>query len=44
MMKKASLRQSGANDLFRMEYMPNSSSSGTISFYNYNGNYLSNFK
>ena len=44
MMKQASLRQSGVTDLFRMEYMPNSASSGTVSFYNYNGNYLNNFK
>ena len=44
MMKQASLRQSGITDLFRMEYMPNSASSGTVSFYNYNGNYLNNFK
>ncbi len=44
MMKQASLRQSGTNDLFRMEYMPNSRSSGTISFYNYNGDYLAKFR
>lgn len=43
-MKEASLRQSGITDLFRMEYMPDSTSGGNITFYNYNGDYLSKFK
>ena len=43
-MKEASLRQSGITDLFRMEYMPDSTYGGNITFYNYNGDYLSKFK
>ncbi|MDO5009357.1 MAG: hypothetical protein Q4E31_00900 [Intestinibacter bartlettii] len=43
-MKEASLRQSGVTDLFRMEYMPDEQSGGTITFYNYNGDYLSKFR
>ena len=43
-MKEPSLRQSGITDLFRMEYMPDSTSGGNITFYNYNGDYLSKFK